>query len=416
MEHKWKLNALLPAGFRQKDQTTKSATGPFDRERLLSYLEKQALEHKDREDFVPFTGEKKGKIFIPKEKPIETRTEEKVTLDPELEEALASASDTELYDLAAVLGVHNMVNNPKFDEGGARSKDGKEIVRNVVKGEKVKPIFEEPPNPTNVEASLQRIKANDPSLTEINLNNIKNIPIPTLKEFAKALESNTHVKTFSLAATRSNDPVAIAFADMLKVNKTLKSLNVESNFITGTGILALIDALKENESLTEIKIDNQRQQLGTAVEMEIAKMLEENSKILKFGYQFTKQGPRTRVAAAITKNNDLGKILLHPLISCSGARAVRQLRSCQLQFVSWTKGTAREGQAAASFPSPAMLFAQARRLCGEDSQALEHHLQYQPQQAPAGSTQRHAALGGALAPSSTDYDTVSEQNPIKSHD
>ncbi|XP_009954721.1 PREDICTED: tropomodulin-2 isoform X2 [Leptosomus discolor] len=262
-------NALLPAGFRQKDQTTKAATGPFDRERLLSYLEKQALEHKDREDFVPFTGEKKGKIFIPKEKPIETRTEEKVTLDPELEEALASASDTELYDLAAVLGVHNMVNNPKFDEGGARSKDGRGTVRNVVKGEKVKPIFEEPPNPTNVEASLQRIKANDPNLIEINLNNIK------------------------------------AFADMLKVNKTLKSLNVESNFITGTGILALIDALKENESLTEIKIDNQRQQLGTAVEMEIAKMLEENSKILKFGYQFTKQGPRTRVAAAITKNNDL---------------------------------------------------------------------------------------------------------------
>uniref|UniRef100_A0A8C5T4N0 Tropomodulin 2 n=1 Tax=Malurus cyaneus samueli TaxID=2593467 RepID=A0A8C5T4N0_9PASS len=297
-------NALLPAGFRQKDQTTKPATGPFDRERLLSYLEKQALEHKDREDFVPFTGEKKGTVH-PHKSPWKPRHRREVTLDPELEEALASASDTELYDLAAVLGVHNMVNNPKFDEAGARSKDGKGIVRNVVKGEKVKPIFEEPPNPTNVEASLQRIKANDPSLTEINLNNIKNIPIPTLKEFAKALETNTHVKTFSLAATRSNDPVAIAFADMLKVNKTLKSLNVESNFITGTGILALIDALKKNESLTEIKIDNQRQQLGTAVEMEIAKMLEENSRILKFGYQFTKQGPRTRVAAAITKNNDL---------------------------------------------------------------------------------------------------------------
>lgn len=46
-------------------------------------------------------------------------------------------------------------------------------VADVVKGEKVKPIFEEPPNPTNVEASLQRIKANDPGLIEINLNNIK---------------------------------------------------------------------------------------------------------------------------------------------------------------------------------------------------------------------------------------------------
>ncbi|XP_048337699.1 tropomodulin-2 [Sphaerodactylus townsendi] len=297
-------NALLPAGFRQKDQTNKSATGPFDRERLLSYLEKQALEHQDREDFVPFTGEKKGKVFVPKERPIETRTEEKVTLDPELEEALASASDTELYDLAAVLGVHNLVNNPKFDEG-TTSKDGKAIVKNVVKGEKVKPVFEEPPNPTNVEASLQRIKANDPTLLEVNLNNIKNIPIPTLKEFARALETNSHVKKFSLAATRSNDPVAIAFADALKVNKTLKSLNIESNFITGTGILALIEALKVNATLTEIKIDNQRQQLGTAVEMEMAQMVEENSQILKFGYQFTKQGPRTRVAAAITKNNDL---------------------------------------------------------------------------------------------------------------
>ncbi|XP_033023514.1 LOW QUALITY PROTEIN: tropomodulin-2-like [Lacerta agilis] len=297
-------NALLPAGFRQKDQTSKPATGPFDRERLLSYLEKQAMEHKDIEDVVPFTGEKKGKAFIPKERPIETRTEEKVTLDPELEEALASASDTELYDLAAVLGVHNLVNNPKFDEG-TTTKDGKETVKNVVKGEKVKPVFEEPPNPTNVEASLQRIKANDPTLLEVNLNNIKNIPIPTLKDFAKALETNTHVTKFSLAATRSNDPVAIAFADTLKVNKTLKSLNIESNFITGTGILALVEALKGNETLTEIKIDNQRQQLGTAVEMEIAQMLEENSQILKFGYQFTKQGPRTRVASAITKNNDL---------------------------------------------------------------------------------------------------------------
>lgn len=37
----------------------------------------------------------------------------------------------------------------------------------------------------------------------------QNIPIPTLKEFAKALERNTHVKKVSLAATRSNDPIAV---------------------------------------------------------------------------------------------------------------------------------------------------------------------------------------------------------------
>lgn len=38
---------------------TKSATGPFDREHLLSYLEKEALEHKDREDYVFYTEKKR---------------------------------------------------------------------------------------------------------------------------------------------------------------------------------------------------------------------------------------------------------------------------------------------------------------------------------------------------------------------
>lgn len=49
----------------------------------------------------------------------------------------------------------------------------KTCILDVVKGEKVKPIFEEPPNPTNVEISLQQMKANDSSLQEVNLNNIK---------------------------------------------------------------------------------------------------------------------------------------------------------------------------------------------------------------------------------------------------
>ncbi|KAG8440480.1 hypothetical protein GDO86_006293 [Hymenochirus boettgeri] len=333
-------NALLPAGFRQKNQTNKIDSGPFDRDHLLEYLEKDALSKKDRDDYVPFTGEKKGKIFVPKQKPLDFHKEEKASLDPELEEALTSATDGELCDLAvrlldslstvtaqldavnlmgllslgqkmaandslklqlsAILGLHNLLPNSVTSNGY-----DSQGFPNVVKAEPIKPVFDEPPNPTNVEETLKRIKNNDPRLTEANLNNIKNIPIPTLKDFAKALEKNSHVKTFSIAATRSNDPVAIAFADMLKVNKTLRSLNIESNFVTGSGILALVEALKENETLQEIKIDNQRQQLGTAVEMEIAHLLEENTSILKIGYHFTQQGPRTRAAAAITKNNDL---------------------------------------------------------------------------------------------------------------
>ncbi|TRZ01971.1 hypothetical protein DNTS_024149 [Danionella cerebrum] len=296
-------NALLPAGLRQKDQTSKASTGPFNRDKLLQYLEKEAMDYKEREDFVPFTGEKKGKVWIPKQKPIELHHEEATTLDPELEEALSSATDMELHDLAAILGVNTLVTSTQTFDGSC-----KDSYNNVIKGEKVKPVFDEPPNPTNVEETLQRIKSNDSTLTEVNLNNIKNIPIPTLKELAKAMERNTHVKKFSLAATRSNDPVAVAFSEMLRENKTLRSLNLESNFITGAGVQSLVESLRDNDTLSEIKIDNQRQQLGTSAEMEIAKMLEQNTSIIKFGYHFTQQGPRSRAAAAITKNNDLGWI------------------------------------------------------------------------------------------------------------
>uniref|UniRef100_A0A4W4ESF8 Tropomodulin 2 n=1 Tax=Electrophorus electricus TaxID=8005 RepID=A0A4W4ESF8_ELEEL len=295
-------NALLPAGLRQKDQTSKRATGPFDREKLLKFLEKEALEHKDREDYVPFTGEKKGKVWVPKKQPLEMRQEEATTLDPELEEALSSATDTELCDLAAILGVNTLVTTTQIYDGTS----DKDSYNNVIKGEKVKPVFDEPPNPTNVDETLQRVKANDPMLTEVNLNNLKNIPIPTLRDFAKAMEKNTHgnkkIELFS----------SCAFADMLRENAALRSLNLESNFITSTGVQALVEALRDNDVLTEIKIDNQRQQLGTSVEMEIAKMLEANTSIVKFGYHFTQQGPRARAAAAITKNNDLDSVRLHP--------------------------------------------------------------------------------------------------------
>lgn len=45
-----------------------------------------------------------GKIFVPKQKPIDLRQDEVTTLDPELEEALSSATDTELCDLAGTSG------------------------------------------------------------------------------------------------------------------------------------------------------------------------------------------------------------------------------------------------------------------------------------------------------------------------
>ncbi|XP_076136152.1 tropomodulin-4 isoform X2 [Alosa pseudoharengus] len=299
-------NAMLPAGYRQRDQTKKSPTGNFDRDALLDHLEKQALDHKDRDDLVPFTGEKKGKTFVPKEGSGKIPDHEQITLEPELEEALRNATDAEMCDIAAILGMYTLMSNKQYyDALGATGKIANtEGINSVVKPDEFKLFPEEPPNTTNVEDTLSRIQKNDSGLQEVNLNNIPDIPIPTLKAIFEAMKSNSHVQVLSVAATRSNDPVAYAIAEMLAVNKHLYSLNIESNFITNEGMMAIVKALGSNSTLGELKIDNQRQKLGDSVEMEIATMLENNSSIIKFGYHFTQQGPRARAGIAITRNND----------------------------------------------------------------------------------------------------------------
>ncbi|KAJ3614041.1 hypothetical protein NHX12_017618, partial [Muraenolepis orangiensis] len=152
----------------------------------------------------------------------------------------------------------------------------KQGLNSVIQCTQYKAVPDEQPNDTDVEETLRKMKSNDPDLLEVNLNNIRNIPVPTLKAYAAALKENSVVERLSIVGTRSNDPVAYALADMLKVNTTLKSLNVESNFITGAGVLSLIEALQSNTTLLELKIDNQSQPLGNQVEMDIASMLEKN--------------------------------------------------------------------------------------------------------------------------------------------
>nr|AAF01275.1 Sk-tropomodulin [Gallus gallus] len=299
-------NVLLPAGLRQRDQTQKSPTGPLDREALLQHLEKQALEAKEREDLVPFTGEKKGKPFVPKNPTREIPREEQITLEPELEEALANATEAEMCDIAAILGMYTLMSNKQYyDAICSGTITNTEGINSVVKPDKYKPVPDEPPNPTNVEETLRQIQANDSALEDVNLNNIKDIPISTLKAICEAMKTNTHVKKLSLVATRSNDPVATAVAEMLAENKTLQSLNIESNFITSAGMMSVIKAMYQNSTLSELKVDNQCQRLGNTVEMEMATMLEQCPSVVRFGYHFTQQGPRARAAIAITRNNEL---------------------------------------------------------------------------------------------------------------
>ncbi|XP_039656688.1 leiomodin-3 isoform X2 [Perca fluviatilis] len=159
-------------------------------------------------------------------------------------------------------------------------------------------------NETNLESTLDKIRNNNPSITEVNLNNIENIPKEMLLDYVNALKKNKHVKTFSIANTGVDENIAFNLANMLRENRGITTLNIESNFVTGKGIVAIIRCLQFNETLTELRFHNQRHMLGHHAEMEISRLLKANNTLLKMGYHFEQPGPRMVVTNLLTRNLD----------------------------------------------------------------------------------------------------------------
>ncbi|XP_003789825.1 leiomodin-2 [Otolemur garnettii] len=309
----------LPVGLRQKSLTEKTPTGTFSREALMAYWEKESQKLLEKERL----GEC-GKVADEEEKEeseeelIFTETNSEVSEEVYTEEDEAQDesqeeedSDQEEGAVETAGGINGSVNYEGVNSDNCKPKTFKSQIENINLTNGNSGRNTESPaaihpcgNPTVIEDALDKIKSNDPDTTEVNLNNIENITTQTLSRFAEALKDNTVVKTFSLANTRADDSAAMAIAEMLRVNQHITSVNVESNFITGKGILAIMRALQHNTVLTELRFHNQRHIMGSQVEMEIVKLLRDNTTLLRLGYHFELPGPRMSMTSILTRNMD----------------------------------------------------------------------------------------------------------------
>uniref|UniRef100_A0A3Q2XY13 Leiomodin 3 n=1 Tax=Hippocampus comes TaxID=109280 RepID=A0A3Q2XY13_HIPCM len=278
----------VPVGQRQKDQTEKPPTGTFDHRSLVGYLywEKESKRMLE-EERVPAT-------LLPKKEDVNT-VEDGHDEAPEVNEEslppqdlLADAKSTEPDD------------KPQQKEGTKinKLKIPKLALNNI------KMTSRPSGNETNLESTLDKIRNNNSSVTEVNLNNIENIPKEMLLDYVNALKKNKHVKTFSIANTGVDENIAFNLANMLRENRSITTLNIESNFITGKGIVAIIRCLQFNETLAELRFHNQRHMLGHHAEMEISRLLKANNTLLKLGYHFEQPGPRMVVTNLLTRNLD----------------------------------------------------------------------------------------------------------------
>ncbi|NWW69557.1 LMOD2 protein, partial [Climacteris rufus] len=311
----------LPVGQRQKSLTEKTPTGTFSREALMAYweretkklLEKERLGvcEKDSGQEEDNSEELQEECFTESNSEVseEAYTEED---DEEEDEEEDESDDESEEDQNAATGERHengrssdhirrkKCNGAKDNENFLNGHEAKDSANQSLKSSAIHPCG----NPTVIEDALEKVRSNDPDTTEVNLNNIENITSQMLIQFSQALRDNTVVKSFSLANTHADDNVAIAIAGMLKVNQHITSLNIESNFITGKGVLAIMRALQNNKVLTELRFHNQRHIMGSQVEMDIVKLLKENTTLVKLGYHFDLAGPRMSMTSILTRNMD----------------------------------------------------------------------------------------------------------------
>ncbi|XP_043188708.1 tropomodulin-like isoform X2 [Amphibalanus amphitrite] len=301
---------LMPPSQRTSYRCEKDPTGPLNRKRLIEHIQQQALNEPDRPEMVPYQqGVVRGKKWIPPPPPLaEQRLEEEIALDlgDEYESALGEANENELVDLAAILGFHSMMNQDQYHA----SLLGKRIESDVgwagiTRATRPKPMAPEPPNMTDPEQSIERLRQDDPDLQMLNLNNIKNMSDEQIERLCDAAASNTRLENLYMSNTGLSDRHGEHLVALIEKNNTIKEISIESNFISPAMIARLVKALLKNKTVEAFRAANQRSQvLGNKIEMEITKYVEDNPTILQMGLHFEFNDARARVSAQLQKNRD----------------------------------------------------------------------------------------------------------------
>ncbi|XP_022118148.1 tropomodulin-1 isoform X6 [Pieris rapae] len=303
-------DTFLPPSQRTNYACEKDPTGPLNRKKLIEHINKQALETPDRPEVKPYVaGVVRGKKWIPPPPPEKVRdADEQITIDlgDEYEQALTSASQEEIIDLAAILGFHSMMNQDQYH--ASLLNKGQPVGLGwdgITKATKPKVYPMDPPNDTDPEDTIKRVKENDQNLTDLNWNNIKNISDEKFEKLFEGLKTNTHLEVLSLVNVGLNDRTAQLLADALEQNTTLRVVNVETNFISPPGVVQLVKSLLTTTTVEEFRASNQRSQvLGNKIEMEITKLVEANPTLLRLGLHLEYSDARHRVASHLQRNID----------------------------------------------------------------------------------------------------------------
>jgi len=135
---------------------------------------------------------------------------------------------------------------------------------------------------------IPRIAANDPSLTEVTLNDNATYQMKSAdytKQMADALANNDQIKRLTLCKLNLTDQSVSLIAEVLKTNKSLEKLDVSNNKFGNVGLIAIAEALKSNSTLVELSVIGQSQPFGEAALQKMTEMFEYNIQLQKINWR-----------------------------------------------------------------------------------------------------------------------------------
>jgi len=284
----------MPASVRTAYRCEKEPTGDLNRDSLINCINEIALNTPDKEEKVAFEGGKKrGKVYVPvynddQQAAMAKEEAGQVRLDPEMEQALETASLDDIMALADILNT-----NPQ------------DFVMEAY-ADPLQYFEPDAPNETNPQDVLDRINKNDKELKDVCLNNLSGISEQLACDIFNAFRNNDNVVKFSATNCGLTDFAVKTLNAALVENNSLKSLSLENNRITPDTLAGLFEAASSPDNgLLEIRVAAQAQQaLGQRVEEKIAKFIIQNPRIMKAGITLEFKEVMYRVSQHMISNMD----------------------------------------------------------------------------------------------------------------
>lgn len=162
------------------------------------------------------------------------------------------------------------------------------------------------PDVERIEKIIDAVARNDPVVTRVELNNsAEKLTAQLLGRLADALEKNKCVAALELAHCAIGNDGAKRIAAVVAASSTLRSVNLETNNIGTEGFRAIADAVRKNSgALAEIRLANQLQPIGPAVEKELAAAVEANKVLTTCAIAIKDSVARNTIDTAIARNKE----------------------------------------------------------------------------------------------------------------